>query len=165
MPILDNRNFEFFSHSPEQTRRLGIHLGGFLRPGDVICLEGNLGSGKTTLVQGVARGWGAMDPVSSPTYVIVNQYRRPDGQVMSHLDAYRLANAMEAEILDVDLMLENGPVIVEWPERIAEVLPKESLWIRLKYTSMEHRAMMISPQGQRYQTMVETLRKQLYGDF
>jgi tRNA threonylcarbamoyladenosine biosynthesis protein TsaE len=102
-----------------------------------------------------------MDPVSSPTYVIVNQYRRPDGQVMSHLDAYRLANAMEAEILDVDLMLENGPVIVEWPERIAEVLPKESLWIRLKYTSMEHRAMMISPQGQRYQTMVETIRKQL----
>ncbi len=165
MPILDNRNFEFFSHSPEQTRRLGIHLGGFLKPGDVICLEGNLGSGKTTLVQGVAQGWGAMDPVSSPTYVIVNQYRRPDGQIMSHLDAYRLANAIEAEILDIDLMLEHGPLIIEWPERIAEVLPEESLWIQMKYTSVEHRAMMISPKGQRYQTMVATLRKQLYGDF
>ncbi len=71
MPILDDRNFEFFSHSPDQTRRLGIHLGGYLRPGDVIALEGNLGSGKTTLVQGIAQGWGVLDPVSSPTYVIV----------------------------------------------------------------------------------------------
>ncbi len=165
MPILDNRNFEFFSHSPDQTRRLGIHLGGYVRPGDVICLEGNLGSGKTTLVQGVAQGWGSLDPVSSPTYIIVNQYRRPDGQTMSHLDAYRLANAMEAEILDFDLMLERGPIIIEWPKRILEILPEDRLWIHLQYTSVEHRAMMISPAGERYQNMVQALRKQLYGDF
>ena len=59
MPILDDRNFEFFSHSPDQTRRLGIHLGGYLRPGDLIAMEGNLGSGKTTLVQGIALRVGA----------------------------------------------------------------------------------------------------------
>ncbi len=165
MPILDHRNFEFFSHGPDQTRRLGIHLGGYLQRGDVICLEGNLGSGKTTLVQGIAQGWGSLDPVSSPTYVIVNEYRRPDGQTLSHLDAYRLANALEAEILDIDLMLTRGPIVVEWPERIQEVLPDAHLWIRLRYTSVEHRAMLISPRGPHYQNLVETLQKQLYGDF
>jgi tRNA threonylcarbamoyladenosine biosynthesis protein TsaE len=87
MPILDDRNFEFFSHSPEQTRRLGIQLGKLLSQGDVICLEGNLGAGKTTLIQGLARGWGALDQVSSPTYVIVNEYGRPDGQTLFHVDA------------------------------------------------------------------------------
>ncbi len=60
MPILDAHTFEFFSKSPEQTRRLGMRLGALLQPGDLICLQGDLGAGKTTLVQGVARGWGAL---------------------------------------------------------------------------------------------------------
>ncbi len=165
MPILDDRKFEFFSHSPDQTRRLGIHLGALLKKEDVICLEGNLGAGKTTLVQGIAQGWGALDPVSSPTYVIVNEYRRADDQRMFHLDAYRLADALEAEILDFDRMLELGPIVIEWPERIAAVLPPDHLWIRLRDTGVEHRAMLLTPKGQRYLDMVAALRKQLYGDF
>ncbi len=165
MPILDDRIFEFFSHSPAQTRRLGVHLGGYLRPGDVICLEGNLGSGKTTLVQGIAQGWGAVDPVSSPTYVIVNEYRRPDAQRLYHLDAYRLENALEAEILDFDRMLSQGSIVIEWAERIKAALPKSYLWIRLVYTAMEHRNMMLSPEGKRYEVMVENLRRKIYGDF
>ena len=58
MPILDDHTLEFFSRSPEQTRRVGMRLGGLLQPGDVVCLQGSLGAGKTTLVQGLAQGWG-----------------------------------------------------------------------------------------------------------
>ena len=165
MPILDDRNFEFFSHSPHQTRRLGIHLGGYLTRGDVICLEGNLGSGKTVLVQGIAQGWGTSDPVSSPTYVIVNEYRRPDEQRLYHIDAYRLENESEAEQLDFDRMLEQGSIVIEWAEKIKNLLPDAFLWITLKYTSMEHRAMMLTPQGQRFEAIVEQLRQKIYGDF
>jgi tRNA threonylcarbamoyladenosine biosynthesis protein TsaE len=165
MPILDDRNFEFFSHSPDQTRRLGIHLGGYLRPGDVIGLEGNLGSGKTTLVQGIAQGWGVLDPVSSPTYVIVNEYRRADEQRLFHMDAYRLDGVFDAEILDFDRMLSQGPVVIEWVERVESVLPEDYLRIRLAYTGMEHRSMMLNPHGERFIKVVENLRHKLYGDF
>lgn len=165
MPILDDNNFEFFSHSPDQTRRLGIHLGGYLRPGDVVGLEGNLGSGKTTLVQGIAQGWGVLDPVSSPTYVIVNEYRRADEQRLYHLDAYRLEGTFDAEILDFDRMLSQGPIVIEWVDRIDEVLPEEFLKIRLDYTGVGHRAMMLNPKGKRFQSMVENLRRKLYGDY
>jgi tRNA threonylcarbamoyladenosine biosynthesis protein TsaE len=123
MPILNDRNFEFFSHSADQTRRLGIHLGGYLNQGDVICLEGNLGTGKTTMVHGIGQGWGTLDPVTSPTYIIVNEYRRPNHKRLFHLDAYRLENAHEAEHLDLDRMLVEGSLVIEWAERIQEVLP------------------------------------------
>lgn len=165
MPILDDRHFEFFSHSPDQTRRLGIHLGGYLKVGDVVCLKGNLGSGKTTLVQGIAQGWGTLDPVSSPTYVIVNEYRRPDGQHLYHLDAYRLENTFDAEILDFDRMMAQGPLVIEWADRIKATLPEECLWISLEHTGVEHRAMMLAPEGARFQPVVEHLRRKLYGDF
>ena len=76
MAILKPNAFEFFSHSADQTRRFGVRLGAMLPVGTVICLEGDLGSGKTTIVQGIAQGWGSADRVTSPTFVILNQYRR-----------------------------------------------------------------------------------------
>lgn len=165
MPILDDRNFEFFSHSPDQTRRLGIHLGGYLQPGDVICLEGDLGTGKTTLVQGIGQGWGTLDPVTSPTYVIVNEYRRPSDERFFHLDAYRLESALDAEYLDLDRMLAQGPMVIEWADRIKNALPDEHLWIRLSYTALEQRIMMLVSQGERYESLVENLRRKIYGVF
>lgn len=165
MPILAENSFEFFSHSPHQTRRLGIHLGGALNAGDVICLEGNLGSGKTVLVQGIAQGWGAMDPVSSPTYMILNEYRRPDEQRLFHLDAYRLEKEIEAEFLDFDRMLTQGLIVIEWAERIKAVIPEFHLWISLGYTGTEHRSMMLQPHGERYESLVEKIQYKLYGDF
>lgn len=165
MPILNDRIFEFFSHSAEQTQRLGIYLGAHLRIGDLICLEGNLGTGKTTLVKGIARGWGTLDPVSSPTYVIVNEYRRADGERLFHVDGYRLESAMDADLLDFDRMLAQGPIVVEWAERIRAVLPADHLWISLDYTGVEHRAMLLTTSGQRYQKIIEDLRRKLYGDF
>lgn len=163
MPILDARSLEFFSRSPDQTRRLGARLGALLEPGDIICLSGDLGSGKTTFVQGLAQGWGSLDIVSSPTFVLVNIYRRPDGQRLYHLDAYRLANAIEAEDLDLDLMIEDGPLVVEWPERIEAILPSDRLWIVLRYLADEQRGMVFTGLGQRYDEVVADFRKRVFG--
>ncbi len=69
MPILDPQSTEFISRSPEQTRRVGMRLGAYLKQGDLVCLAGDLGSGKTTFVQGIASGWGSLDAVTSPTFV------------------------------------------------------------------------------------------------
>lgn len=163
MPILSPHTLEFFSRSPEQSRRVGMRLGSLLQRGDLICLSGDLGSGKTTLVQGIARGWGSLDPVSSPTFVIVNLYRRPDGENLYHLDAYRLQNAREAEELDLDQMLEEGALVIEWPERIETVLPKERLWTNLRYLAEEQRGMIFNAQGKRYQNLVDNVRRLLFG--
>src|SRR5512143_4039176 len=131
MPILDAQTVEIFSHSPEQTRRVGMRLGALLQPGDLVCLQGELGAGKTTLVQGAAGGWGSLDTVSSPTFVLVNVYRRPEGSELFHMDAYRLDSAVEAEELDIDGMLARGALLVEWPERVRSALPSEGLWATL----------------------------------
>jgi tRNA threonylcarbamoyladenosine biosynthesis protein TsaE len=169
MPILDPHSLEFISRSPEQTRRAGMRLGQLLQPGDLIGLEGELGSGKTTLVQGVTTGWGSLDQASSPTFVIVNVYRRTDPladtekQRMYHLDAYRLNGPEEAEDLDLDSMLENGPLIIEWADRIHEALPEESLWIKLRWIDQNQRDLLIIANGQRYRQMLVEFRHQVFG--
>src|SRR5689334_22512726 len=116
MPVLSATAFDFLSHGPEQTWRLGMRLGALLKPGDVICLQGELGAGKTTFVQGLAQGWGSLDAVSSPTFILVNLHRKPDGGQLFHFDTYRLESAPEAEELDIDTMLSQGPLVIEWPE-------------------------------------------------
>lgn len=163
MPILDSHSFEFISRSAEQTRRVGMRLGALLDAGDVICLVGELGSGKTTLVKGIAAGWGSLDLVSSPTFVLVNWYRRPDRKCLYHLDAYRLQNPAEAEDLDIEAMLESGPLVIEWAERILEALPAEHLWVTLRWVDFEQRDLLFSARGVRYQTLLRSLRKRLFG--
>lgn len=140
-----------------------MRLGGLLNPGDLVCLSGDLGAGKTTFVQGLAQGWGSLDQVTSPTFVLVNVYRRPTQENLYHLDAYRLENSMEAEDLDLDIMLENGPLIVEWPERIEKALPSDRLFIQLRWVAEEHRNMILSPKGDRYEDMVVELRRRAFG--
>ena len=82
--------------------------------------------------------------------MIVNEYRRADGQHLYHIDAYRLENAFDAEILDFDRMLSQGPLVIEWADRIKPVLPEDTLWIRMESTGMEHRSMMLNPEGDRF---------------
>jgi tRNA threonylcarbamoyladenosine biosynthesis protein TsaE len=163
MPILDAHTLEFFSRSSEQTRRVGMRLGGLLRRGDVVCLQGELGAGKTTLVQGLAQGWGSLDPVSSPTFIIVNVYRRPDERQLFHMDAYRLDSAPEAAELDLDEMLSQGSLLIEWPERIQEILPNEHMWISFEYVAEENRQMLIRATGARYDDLLTDLRQDLFG--
>ena len=163
MPILDPQSLEFISHSVEQTRRAGMRLGVMLRPGDLVCLVGDLGSGKTTLVQGIAAGWGSLDRVTSPTFVIVNQYRRLDSGRFYHMDAYRLSGPQEAEALDLDALLDAGPLVVEWAERIEEALPDERLWITLQWVKDEQRDFVLSARGERYQNLLAAFRRRVYG--
>jgi len=163
MPILDSRSIEFISRSPEQTRRVGMRLGGMLQTGDVIGLVGDLGSGKTTLVQGIASGWGSLDPVSSPTFVLVNVYRHPEGGRLYHLDAYRLSGPVEAEDLDVTSMLDAGPLVVEWAERIRQVLPPDFLQVTMTHIDENCRDLIISAHGMRYELLLADIRKQIYG--
>lgn len=163
MPILSPNTLEFLSHGPEQTRRLGVRIGTLLQAGDVICLSGDLGAGKTTLVQGIAQGWGSLDQVSSPTFVLVNSYRKPSGQCLYHMDAYRLQNWLDAESLDLDLMIEQGPLIIEWPERIDEALPSDRLWVEMKWIADQKRGFVFHPKGERYEMMLEKFRRRAFG--
>jgi tRNA threonylcarbamoyladenosine biosynthesis protein TsaE len=134
-----------------------------LHNGDLVCLSGDLGAGKTTMVQGVTRGWGSADAVSSPTFVLVNGYRRGDGQVLHHMDAYRMESSAEAVDLDVTLMLEQGPLLVEWPERIPGALPAECLWIDMRWVADEQRGMILLGRGKHYEKMLAELRHKIYG--
>ena len=163
MPILNEHSFEFISRSPEQTRRLGMRLGALLKAGDRVYLSGDLGSGKTTLVQGIASGWGSADAVTSPTFVLVNLYRRPDGQRLYHLDAYRLTSLQEALELDLDTLLAGNPLVVEWAEKIQTVLPEHGLWVHLRHVDNIQRDLVVSGRGPHYEKLLANLRTQLYG--
>lgn len=139
-----------------------MQLGRMLKPGDFMGLIGDLGAGKTTFVQGVAAGWGALDQVSSPTFVLVNVYRHANGQHMYHMDAYRLQDALEAEMLDIETLLASGPLVVEWAGRISDALPEDGLWVQLQYVDDTQRLMQITAQGKRFETILNSLKKRVF---
>lgn len=123
----------WMSHSPEETFELGRKLGAILEEGTVLFLTGELGSGKTAFVQGLARGLGVPETyyVTSPTYTLVNEY--PGRLTLYHMDLYRIAD--ESEIFDLGLeeMIEGGgAVVVEWPERLPEGFVEPALRLNIK---------------------------------
>ena len=162
MPILDSRSMEFISRSADQTRRAGMQLGALLQCGDTICLIGDLGSGKTTFMQGVSVGWGSLDQVSSPSFVIINVYRHLDGRRLYHLDAYRLSGPREAIDLDLDAYLEQGPMVIEWADRIQEALPSNYLSLNLNWVDEQQRDLMIHAYGSRYEQLLNGFREQIF---
>jgi tRNA threonylcarbamoyladenosine biosynthesis protein TsaE len=153
---------EFISHSVAHTRQAGKTLGQLLQPGDIIWLEGSLGAGKTTLTKGIAEGLEVTGYVNSPTFTLVNEYQ---GRLpVYHLDCYRLENGREA--LDFGLeeyLYGEGVTIIEWPERIREVLPPEHLRIQLSYVADTKRATRLEPFGERYVTLVQEFKKKAFG--
>jgi tRNA threonylcarbamoyladenosine biosynthesis protein TsaE len=163
MHNLEIPTVDFLSRSPEQTRRLGQRLGAALQPGDVICLQGELGAGKTTFVQGIAQGWGSRDAVSSPTFITVNVYRNHDEKQLFHLDTYRLDSVGEAEELDLQSMQAQGPLLIEWPERMERLIPRERLWIKFEHVDPEERQMKMSSRGKRYDDLLDILRRAANG--
>jgi tRNA threonylcarbamoyl adenosine modification protein YjeE len=112
------------------TARLGARIGEGLRTGDAVALWGDLGAGKTTLARAVLRHLGVAEDVPSPTFTIVQSYETPRLAV-SHFDLYRVKQAREMQELGFDDALEQGAVLVEWPERAPEILPPETLHVRL----------------------------------
>lgn len=164
MPILEGQSIEFLSHSPEQTQRVGVRIGELLEPGYLVCLAGDLGSGKTTLTKGIARGWGSLDAVVSPTFILINEYRRADRQVLYHIDAFRLADTLEAEFLGLgDVLDGDGPVVLEWPERIQAALPDERLWVNLRWIDDLRRGLEFAATGPRYERMLQRFRQSAFG--
>ena len=151
--------FELISQSAEHTRRLGEHLGRVLQPGDVLCLQGDLGAGKTTFVQGLAHGWGSLDEVSSPTFILVNVYRRGDGSQLFHMDAYRLDSPAEAEQLDLDSMLADGALLIEWPERLGSLIPAEHVWLHITHLDDEKRSLTFTAHGTRAGELLTALTR------
>ncbi|NOX44855.1 MAG: tRNA (adenosine(37)-N6)-threonylcarbamoyltransferase complex ATPase subunit type 1 TsaE [Caldiserica bacterium] len=127
------------TEGPEETVALGEELAAELRPGDVVALVGELGSGKTTLVQGIARGLFVTDIVSSASFVLARTYR---GKLpLHHLDAYRIGSPEELFEVGLDRYLppEEGITVVEWADRIYDLIPKEALWITIEFLDGDRR--------------------------
>lgn len=160
MPDFEAQGIVLVTDSPDATQQLGETLGRLLEPGDLICLQGELGAGKTTLTTGIARGWGALETVNSPTFVFVNAYSRPHGDRLYHVDAYRLRNAADADSIGLDDLLNerDAAVLVEWPERVLAALPEEALWVALTGQAENTRQIMVTAKGSRAQALLKGLR-------
>ncbi|MDE0466885.1 MAG: tRNA (adenosine(37)-N6)-threonylcarbamoyltransferase complex ATPase subunit type 1 TsaE [Candidatus Poribacteria bacterium] len=129
---MENRNEIFKTENPKETQALGEKLGKTLKQGDVIALIGDLGTGKTCLTQGIARGIGIApdEVVSSPSYILINEY---NGKVpIYHIDLYRLENSEEiAELGLSEYVAGDGICIIEWAERMIEALPDTCIKIHI----------------------------------
>jgi tRNA threonylcarbamoyladenosine biosynthesis protein TsaE len=133
---------EVESSSPEETERIAAALAGELRPGDVVTVSGELGSGKTTFVRGACRALGVQGPVTSPTYTIGHVYR---GRVsVAHIDLYRFEDMSDAEWGDLESYFENTVAFVEWPEAGAGFLPAPKAAVRLRHLGERHRLIVLS---------------------
>jgi tRNA threonylcarbamoyladenosine biosynthesis protein TsaE len=165
VPILKPDELDIISHGADQTQRLGARLGTLLQPGDIICLSGDMGAGKTVFTAGIGQGWGTEVPVTSPTYNLVHVHQRQkDKQRLYHLDCYRLQGAADAATIDLDELLDGyGPMVLEWPERIESVLPTGRLWITLRILEQHRRNFVFKATGTRHKALIESFRERAYG--
>ncbi len=166
MPILDEHTLDFISHSPSQTQRFGARLGALLQAGDLICLEGELGTGKTCLAQGIGRGMGIGGPIVSPTFTLVAEHRPPPpAPPLYHIDLYRLDTPVnEAWAFGLDDYLHGeGVCLIEWAERIASILPRERLWITLRHLDTSKRGIVMRACGTRYDELLHRFRQSAFG--
>lgn len=153
------------SDNPEQTQLLGRHLGELALKGDLILLEGELGTGKTCLVQGIAHGLGIKQYAFSPSFVLIREYygRLP----LYHIDLYRLDSV--AEIADLgleDYLYNDGICVIEWAEKGLPVLPQDYLLIKIEYilSSETQRTISIYPRGNHYLELIKRLELILHGE-
>lgn len=149
---------DIITKSPAETARVGEILGRLLGPGDVICLLGDLGAGKTCLTQGLAKNLGVEEHVTSPTFTLINEHhgRLP----LYHMDVYRLEGASDMEDLGYEeYFYGDGVTVVEWADRVDAVLPAERLEIILMPDNHDERLrqLVLRPMGERYEKMAEVL--------
>lgn len=149
------------SQSPEQTQLLGRYLGELAQKADVFLLVGELGTGKTCLVQGIAHGLAIKEYAFSPTFVILREYhgRLP----LYHIDFYRLDHVEEIADLGLEeYFYGDGVCVVEWAEKGLQVVPRDNLLITLHYIPAYHtgRSICLKPQGKRYYELIEQLKKE-----
>ncbi len=136
----------FISHSEEETEAFAQQLATSLPSGSILALKGDLGAGKTVFARGFARGLGITEPVSSPTYTIIQEYPRPDGSWFYHMDLYRITNVISALEFGIEEYLEDPTAltIIEWAERIESILPAHTLTVSIKILPDNSRKITIS---------------------
>ena len=147
------------SHSPEQTQLLGSYLGELAQKADVFLLVGELGTGKTCLVQGIAHGLDIKEYAFSPSFVIFREYhgRLP----LYHIDFYRLEHIEEIADLGLEeYFYGDGVCVVEWAEKGLQIVPQDNLLISLHYipASETQRSICLKPKGERYRELTEQLK-------
>lgn len=159
-PISTHRTLELITHSPAQTCQLGWLLGRLLRPGDVVCLQGELGSGKTCLARGVGSGLGVSGVVRSPSFVLINEHPSTgSGPRFYHVDLYRIRGVADALALGLEEYLYgDGVTVIEWAERARKVIPSERLWITLSHLGLARRSLVLEAWGAHYLEMLTTLK-------
>jgi tRNA threonylcarbamoyladenosine biosynthesis protein TsaE len=152
--------WEVITKNPDQTLRLGLVFGGILPQASTVALIGDLGSGKTLLAKGIARGLGVEDEreVSSPTFVLVNEYR---GRVpVLHVDLYRLGDSLEVEDLGWEEFFSGpGVTLVEWAEKVPDLLPEDRIEVYLHWMGSEERKLVFVGKGRTARGLVNHLRK------
>jgi tRNA threonylcarbamoyladenosine biosynthesis protein TsaE len=150
---------KLISNSAEDTHNIGKKLGRLLRKGSIICLSGDLGAGKTALTQGIAKGMGVEEYVTSPTYTIINEYQ---GRIpLYHFDVYRLNDVEEMyELGYEEYFFGDGAVVVEWADIVRDIVPADRLWITILHTKDENsREIILEPTGEAYDEIVKGLEQ------
>lgn len=123
---------EIISENEKYTYNLGIKIGKILKCNDIVCLDGELGAGKTVMVKGITQALGVKEYVTSPTFTIVNEYK---GKMpVYHLDVYRLGDIDELYDIGFDDYIDNGIMLIEWADNIKSAIPDKAVWIYIKYT-------------------------------
>ncbi len=155
---MQNR-LEITTNNEEETIRLAETLAVCLKPGDVLCLSGDLGAGKTTFTRALVAALASPALVSSPTFTLIHEY--PGGRLpVYHVDAYRLRGREDAESTGLEDYLSrvDGVTVIEWPERIRDMLPEEHLFITLSEEG-EGRRIVFAPEGARWDKVLQLLRQ------
>ena len=143
--------------SQDETEKFGYELGIKAEPGQIYCLSGDLGVGKTVFTKGFAKGLDIDEHITSPTFTIINEYhgRLP----LYHFDVYRIGSSDEMYDIGYEEYINGeGVCIIEWANLIEDILPDEYLHIELKYKDMS-REMILNPVGEKYEKIVEELTK------
>lgn len=163
--------FATTTHSTAETFQLGQQLGQIVQTGQVIALHGDLGAGKTVLTQGLANGLGITARVTSPTFTLVSEYLRPNGQWLIHTDCYRLGSptqedgALEAAFFGMEELLDrtDAIVVIEWAERVVSLLPPDYLQITLRYdqATPEERQIGFTAHGPQSAQVVKQMQEKM----
>jgi tRNA threonylcarbamoyladenosine biosynthesis protein TsaE len=145
----------FITESAEETSNIGEQLGRLLSKGNIICLSGDLGAGKTAFTKGIAKGLGVEDYVTSPTYTIINEYQ---GRLpLYHFDVYRLNDVEEMyELGYEEYFFGDGIVVLEWADIVRDIIPGDRLWITILNTKGDDsREIIMEPTGEVYDEIVK----------
>lgn len=147
-------NYKFVSKSEEQTMEIAENIETEKFDGMVICLDGELGSGKTAFVKGFAKALGIKDNITSPTFNIIKEYFDGDS-ALYHMDVYRLDGKEDIGI--EDYFNKSGIVIIEWSEMIKEILPEDRLEVNFKIVDENTRIIVLKPFGKEYEYLCDSL--------